>query len=365
MFVICSFLMSIYTFVYYKSQTESEKIFSGSGVAQRTMLSSYFDGIKNTVMDTEVFILQGNEPGGTAVILGGTHPNEPAGYITAVMLVEGCTVLKGKVIVVPRANMAAFGWTDPLEGSPDKFYVDMPQGKKRVFRFGSRATNTSIQWPDPVLYYKGGNQVLNGAEARNLNRAYPGSPDGNPTEKLAYAIMELIRKENADLAIDLHEASPEYTTVNALVAHQKAIDIAAEAVMYMEMDGLSISLEQSPKNLSGLSHREWGDNSQTMPFLLEASNPSQGRLRGRTDSDLIVYGKDKYYFKAEKAGRLNAPYDENGAPLDLRVARHLTAINYIVQAYSSNFSEREIIFDFLPSYKDIMQKGIGSYLLQQ
>ena len=292
--------MSIYTFVYYKSQTESEKIFSGSGVGQRTMLSSYFDGIKNTVMDTEVFILQGNEPGGTAVILGGTHPNEPAGYITAVMLVEGCTVLKGKVIVVPRANMAAFGWTDPLEGSPDKFYVDMPQGKKRVFRFGSRATNTSIQWPDPVLYYKGGNQVLNGAEARNLNRAYPGSPDGNPTEKLAYAIMELIRKENADLAIDLHEASPEYTTVNALVAHQKAIDIAAEAVMYMEMDGLSISLEQSPKNLSGLSHREWGDNSQTMPFLLEASNPSQGRLRGRTDGDLIVTVKDKVLFQSRK-----------------------------------------------------------------
>ena len=36
-------------------------------------------------------------------------------------------------------------------------------------------------------------QKLSGSETRNLNRAYPGRPDGTFTEKVAYAITSLIR----------------------------------------------------------------------------------------------------------------------------------------------------------------------------
>ena len=43
----------------------------------------------------------------------------------------------------------------------------------------------------------------------------PGRPDGSITEKMAYAIVEMIKKEKVDLAFDLHEASPEYPVVNA------------------------------------------------------------------------------------------------------------------------------------------------------
>ena len=51
-------------------------------------LSDYFDGIKDSPADTDVYIQEGEEPGGTMLILGGTHANEPAGFIAAVLLVN-------------------------------------------------------------------------------------------------------------------------------------------------------------------------------------------------------------------------------------------------------------------------------------
>jgi predicted deacylase len=44
----------------------------------------------------------------------------------------------------------------------------------------------------------------------NLNRAYPGDPQGNSIEKLAYEIFGLIKSYNVDLLIDLHESIEFY-----------------------------------------------------------------------------------------------------------------------------------------------------------
>ncbi len=48
----------------------------------------------------------------------------------------------------------------------------------------------------------------------------------------------------------------------------------------MQMEGMQISLEVSPRNLRGLSHRELGDHTDTLAVLFESANASQGRLRG-------------------------------------------------------------------------------------
>ncbi|HAZ20721.1 MAG TPA: succinylglutamate desuccinylase, partial [Clostridiales bacterium] len=58
--------------------------------------------------------------------------------------------------------------------------------------------------------HAGSGQQLSGSETRNLNRCYPGRPDGNLMEKTAYAIVQLIKNEGVDLTFDLHESSPEY-----------------------------------------------------------------------------------------------------------------------------------------------------------
>ena len=52
-----------------------------------------------------------------------------------------------------------------------------------------------------------------------------------------------------------------------------------------------MSLEPSPVSLHGLTHRELGDYTNTYALLMETGNPSQGRLRGYTDEDLVKTGK--------------------------------------------------------------------------
>lgn len=328
----------------FKTQKKLEKINPGAGVTRVKKLSDYFPGLRGTPGDTEVYVLEGEEPGGCALIVGGTHPNEPAGYTTARIIVENFVVKKGKLIVIPRANMSAFTHTQPLEATPRKinfFWND----KEMIISIGSRLTNPVDQWPDPRLYRTVNGQVLSGSEQRNLNRVYPGNPKGKLTEKVAHAIMQVIRMEKPQLSIDLHEAAPEYTTVNAIVAHDRAMDIAVETAMTLELEGIDISVERSPKDFRGLSHREWGDNSETLAFLLEVANPSQGRFRGRTNEELVVTGLDKFYLRAARAGRLNVPYDENGLPLKLRVWRHLRTIQAIIETFNIYNPDSSIVMD--------------------
>ena len=103
------------------------------------------------------------------------------------------------------------------------------------------------QWPDPDIYlhYPSG-QTLSGNQTRNLNRAFPGRPNGNFTERVAFAITELVKREKVDLVIDLHEASPEYPVINAIVAHERAMPLAVAVVMNLELRGIKIAVAKRP-----------------------------------------------------------------------------------------------------------------------
>lgn len=336
-------------------------IYPGPGVTGRSMLSEIVPALAGSPMDTEIYVLEGDRPGGTFLILGGTHPNEPASALTAIALIENARVGQGRVLIIPRANHSAFTCTDPQEGAPQTFTIATPGGD-RVFRYGSRGTNPIDQWPDPVIYVGSSGQALAGAEVRNLNRSYPGDPNGYLTERLADAILSLIRIEEVDLAIDLHEASPEYPVINAIVAHEDAMPIAVEAALYLEFEGIQIGVESSPVNLRGLSHREWGDATDTLALLIESANPAQGRLRGAIDADLIVKGTDRYYIRAQQQGLLYVPFSEGGHPIEERVGRHLETISMLTEIFNSYHSDRAVSISGLPSFADLLAEGLGPYL---
>lgn len=324
-------------------------------------LSDYFRGLKNSPGDSPVYVFEGPKKGGNLLILGGTHPNEPAGFITAVLLVENLAVKQGKVIIVPRTNNSGFMHSDPQEGNPQRYSFDTPGGP-RWFRYGSRLTNPIHQWPDPVLYVNPAGQKLSGTESRNLNRCYPGRKSGNLTEKIAYGIMQLIAEEKIDLAVDLHEAAPEYPVINAIVFHENSAELAAVALMTLQMEGMDIRLEASPANLRGLSHREWGDFAKTRAILLETANASHGRLKGRPSASLIIEGKDKNYQKAAQLGRLFVPFNEEGIPLKRRVSRHLASLNALISGLCELHPALSIQLDNLPSPEAVEQAGIGTFL---
>jgi hypothetical protein len=334
----------------------------GPGLARTSRLSEWFSGLAGTPGDTDVYLLESEGAGGSMLVLGGTHADEPAGHVAAVILAERARVSAGRLIVIPRANASGFTHNFPQEAHPAFIDVATPSGPRR-FPFGARATNSVHQWPDPQVYTLAlSGQTLSGSETRNLNRAYPGRPDGTLTEQIAYAIATLVRRERVDLTVDLHEASPEYPVVNTIVAHERAMDLAAAANVALQDEGIDIGIEQSPGNLHGLSHRELGDATGTLAVLMETTNPGQGRLRGRTDAALMVTGRDRFYVLASDQHRLSVPFPPSGWPLDVRVARHLAGILALAGGLGDVLPGKRIDITGIPRYADVVSRGIGVLL---
>jgi hypothetical protein len=354
-------LLCVFSGKSFLSMHHPEPIFPGPGLSEVKKLSDDFPEIKNSPGDTEVYIFRGEKKGGNLLVLGGTHPNEPAGMVTAVLLIETIRAGRGNVFIVPRANASGFTHSDPQEGSPQRFSLPTPAGP-RLFRLGSRLTNPVDQWPDPAIYINPAGQKLSGNEARNLNRCYPGRAKGYLTERIAFGIMELIRRERIDIGIDLHESAPEYPVINAIVFHENSAELAALAVLELQAEGFEIRLEASPLNLRGLSHREWGDDAGIKALLLETPNASHGRLKGRPSSSLIVDGRDKFYSKAARLGWLFVPYGEEGIPLSHRVARHLAALKAILKSLAELEPEKAIEVEGIPPPAQVQQKGLGAFL---
>ena len=334
----------------------------GPSVTEVKMLSDWFEGLKGTAGDTPVYVLKGEKEGGSMLVLGGTHGNEPSGYMSAFLFIENAVVEAGTVYVLPYTNRSGMTHNDPGEGNLQYFTLNTQSGE-RTFRFGSRATNPVDQWPDPDVYthYPSG-QKLSGSETRNINRTYPGRPDGNLTEKVSYGVCQLIEAEGIDLTFDLHEASPEYPVINATVAHENTMPIAAVGCMNLLMEGIDMALEPSPTNFHGLTHRELGDHTSTLPILMETANASQGRLRGATSVEQVLGGKDKCYLISEKLGMLYVPWDENGHPIEERCGRHLQGIFEYSKAYTEAYPDSPIVYSGVPSYSELFLESDGSDL---
>ena len=344
---------------------QKEPIVKGPGVTKVSKLSDYFQDLKGTSGDTEVFIMEGEEEGGTALIIAGVHPNEISGVLTTVLFIENARIIKGRIILIPFANNSAYTTGHPGEAYPMRYSIKTEWGS-RWFRFGDRFTNPLHQWPDPEVYthYPSG-QSLSGFDIRNLNRCFPGNPKGSFTEKVGFSITQLIREEKVDLTIDFHEAEPMYPVINTIVANQRAMDIAVLAAMNLSaFEGIKIGNEISPENLHGLSHRELGDHTETLALLAETCNPIQDPLRGRTDETLLLTGKDDFILKAGKLGLLFVPYDEHGSPIDERVGRDTSSVSEIISMFSELYSEKEIKFENMPRFAEVIEKGIGHYLLK-
>jgi Succinylglutamate desuccinylase / Aspartoacylase family len=341
---------------------EPEPIYAGPGVTKRGMLGDYFPALAGGPGDSPVFVLEGQEPGGTLTLLGGTHPQEVAGHVAAILVIENIRVKRGRVVVVPQANRSGFTHTDPLEAFPHRFEIETPHGV-RWFRFGMRLTNPVHQWPDPdVQVHNPSGEYMVGWEARNLNRNYPGRANGRFTERVGHAVTQLIEKESAGLVLDMHEAYPEYPIINMIVAHQRAFEIGTIAALMLQGRGIPMDIMASPENLHGLSHREFGDHTFAFALLSETASAAMGRFRGRTDALLVVDGIDRNYEAAHRLGRLFVPFTTTGHPLRSRVARNMATIEEIIAAYNESNPGKEIVLDDLPSYDGVMEKGIGAFL---
>lgn len=326
-----------------------------SGVTAERQMSDYFAPLADTPMDTGVFILDSGKPGAVGLMIGGTHGNELAGQVAALLVLENVVVTRGKLVVIPYANRSAMSMPDSRNAVARSHRIESRSGE-RFLPYGDRRTDLADQAvPDPGRYTNPPGYTLdNGAESRNLNRTYPGAADGTPTERLAWAIMQLVRAEGVDFALDMHEAdTPERKSPGeahyrpgsnkrlayTLVAHPRGLETAAFALLEMEADtGISMKLEESNTAYRGLSHIEIGDHTPAISFLSESPNPGQDRWRDEPD----VLSDEKY-------------------PLTHRAGLHLRLFKHLADAYRET-SGKALEMNGLPEYDDLVSGSVGRFL---
>ena len=340
-----------------------EAVVPSASLTEVKKLSDYCDIVKGTANDCNVYIYDSGVPGGSILMFGGTHPEEPAANMTSLLLAENLNVTQGRVFIINRANRSASLTTRNGEAYPRFYSVDTPWGEK-TWRMGDRHGSALDSWPDPEVYmHYPTHQNLAYIDIRNLNRAFPGKKDGLLMEKTGYAIMELVRKEGINLTIDFHEAELEYPVENVIVAHEKGQGVAAMAAMMLTAQtfDVPIGMEFSPTALRGLSHREIGDNSDAASYLFEVAEPMLDRIRGITDEELLLSGKDVFVIRAGEEGLLYAPIDENGWPITKRVARHVETALTIIENHNMMNPTQVISVSGVPRYSEIMEKGVGTF----
>ncbi len=382
-YLFLSLAVTLVTGIQYHRFRHTDPVFvTGPGVVDIQRLSDYYEPLEGTYGDADIYVLGTQNPDEPSIlVLGGVHPNEPASQVAAVVLMENLIVEHGTVYIILETNRSAFSLSHPQEATPEWYSIETPFGERR-FKYGSRGTNPVDQWPVPEVYIHQSGQTLSGVDTRNLNRAFPGTENGTYTELVAHAIAEFVRQKDIIITLDLHEASPEYAVNNALIYHEKvrATGLASRTYLNLELfwgiwdDRFApIKLEISPRNLRGLTHRELGDYTNTLPFLAETSNASQGRIRGAMSESLIVDGYDKFYERATALGILEVDHSE-AVPLDERVARHIQTFKELINAYNSlqgtwtgdlEYYSRGL-FDI--EYNDlnfttVYDRGIGAFLL--
>ena len=311
----------------------------GEGVSEIKLLSDYFAPLKGTNGDTQVYVFNGDAPGPTAMILGGTHGNEISGILSAIFLIETAKVKAGRMIIIPVANYSASTAVDDWRPDVKTVSVETASGV-RTFRYGNRRTNPLDQeyTNEPFIPYD--DYELPAEESGNLNRVYPGKPDGNLTQQIAYAIMQLLDKEEVDIAIDMHEAGPKDSIAYYLISNPNVISISRAAQINIWDYDFDMTLDRSGIESIGLSHREWGDRTNVAAFLIETANPGQD------------------YYDENKTLDVMKDHDN---PIEKRVAVQIYTSMCVFDAYAQKVGPR-LIIEGIPSYNDLLNHDIGIYM---
>ncbi|MGD2122291.1 MAG: succinylglutamate desuccinylase/aspartoacylase family protein [Gemmatimonadota bacterium] len=324
------------------TEPTSHDIRPGYGVTETRWLSDYLPALANTSGDTPIYVMRGEREGGTLLLFGGTHANEIAGVMAATLLVERGEVSQGTVIVIPHTNNSAAQANDGTRhsGTPEWIELTTSTGETRRFRYGSRLTAAEDQEPDPEVFVHPLGGEIAGQEARNLNRNHPGKADGTLTEQMSYALFQLAEQESVDVVIDMHESSITSRLAHMVVCHPRAMEIGAMAILDLEMEGIALKQEVSQEEFRGLSHREFGDHTDALAFLVETPNP------GQEDS-------------IEHPDVVNDP----AAPLSDRVHTQLRTVQAILDSYGFTVDPGgKIEFGFPFSLDALKGSDLGTFL---
>lgn len=351
-------------------QRQPEELYKDNPNLTRVIhLSDYNENLEGTAGDTEVYVFESGVPGGKALIYGGTHSNELAGEMMAVMLMENVKCEAGTLYVIVHANNSGVSHTTPLRAQHGSVEFTLADGSTRTIRIGSRLSNPVDSWPDPNYRMANSGRELKHdecAELRNLNRNHPGVKDGYLTEQICYAIYNMVSTENINLVYDGHEAGAEGNPnrlANLIVSHDRGLAVGANAALTAMLDeGIPLKSEISGQTSFGTSHRGLGDNTEAYCNLMETVNPIQGSCHGKVTDALIKDGAEPNITALINAGLISGYEWTGSSPLATRTGYQLAAVESLIKCYTEANPDNPIVITGIPEISDIMADGLEAHL---
>ena len=90
---VIAFCMAVAGYLFWEHRNYKEPVVVSEYITEVKKLSDYSDVVKGTVNDSNVYIFDSGVEGGTFLIWGSTHPEEPAGVMAASLMVENLKVI--------------------------------------------------------------------------------------------------------------------------------------------------------------------------------------------------------------------------------------------------------------------------------
>ena len=215
---------------------------------------------EGTDVENTVTVLRGAEEGPTVYIVAGVHGDEQAGW-RAGNLVKDATIKAGTVYIVSPAN-----------------------------QYGAQEDQRRT---------KG---------AWDLNRNFPGNPEGWDAERIAHSIFSDIQEKNPAIVLDLHEAIAKEDDYEKLGANYDAL---GNSLICQSLDGIGDLV------LEALLQSEAGELCAN-PLILYGSPPS-GSVNETVTNQLGIPAITVETLRAE--------------PLSQRVQNQLEIVEFVFEYY--------------------------------
>ena len=191
--------------------------------------------LEGSPYETPLYVFGSGAAGPAVMVLGGVHGNEPGGWQAAEEVAESVRPSVGALLVVPRAN-------------------------KLAIRLFERTTD----------------------ELGDLNRLYPGDPQGLPMAQMAHAIVEAMREHRVSVVLNLHESWGFYDgrTQNGTAFLGQTVSSSAEPGIALARSVVEAVNTRILYAHEQLFFREWGGGrsatSPTNPGATQGSRSSLG-----------------------------------------------------------------------------------------
>lgn len=219
--------------------------------------------LEGTELENEIAVLKGPAEGAKVFVIGGMHGLEIAGWIAANRLKEQANLTAGTLYILSPANK----W-----GAQTYSRYVTPQGG-------------------------------------DLNRAFPGDPDGDAVERIAHAIYSEIMRIEPDIVLDLHEGSimageSKFASVGNSIIYHADVNSISDFLFEFLLENESGSLCSAPFTLltpavdGGLN--QVATDALGIPVLtVETFNGPQSVVRTRIEDHLDILHFTLRYFGLE------------------------------------------------------------------